>query len=169
MTDEWRPVDGFPGYDVNAAGGVRSWKVAAGKPPRALTPKSDRGYHRVDLRVAGRTCGKLVHGLVARAFIGPPPPGQEVRHLNGVRCDNRVENLCYGTKRENAADKLLHGTAQRGERNGFAKLTETAVIEARRLRSLGMAYSKIARLIGCCEQHAREVVIGKMWKHVGGV
>jgi hypothetical protein len=53
---------------------------------------------------------RTVHSLMAEAFIGPRPDGQEVRHLNGQPADNRIENLTYGSKSENAYDSIEHGT-----------------------------------------------------------
>lgn len=75
---------------------------------RKLSPYiGDRGGHlRVDL--PGRRV--FVHQLVAEAFIGPRPDGQEVRHLNGDPADNRVQNLAYGTRSQNVADAIRHGT-----------------------------------------------------------
>ncbi|MDE2095631.1 MAG: HNH endonuclease [Patescibacteria group bacterium] len=73
----------------------------------------------------------LVHRLVLEAFIGPCPPGMECRHLNGNRSDNRLENLCWGTRIENVEDKRKHGTILRGEMNPNAKLTADTVIQIR--------------------------------------
>ena len=56
---------------------------------------------------------KYVHQLILKAFIGEPPKGQEVRHLNGIPTDNRLENLEYGTRSENIHDIYLQGKSWR--------------------------------------------------------
>lgn len=68
------------------------------------------GHLRVDIH------GKheYVHRLVAKAFIGPEPAGQEVRHLNGNPSDNRAVNLAYGTRSQNTLDTVRHGTYANG-------------------------------------------------------
>jgi len=48
--------------------------------------------------------------LVATAFHGPCPDGQQCRHLNGDPADNRSDNLKWGTPSEQAHDKVRHGT-----------------------------------------------------------
>lgn len=50
-----------------------------------------------------------VHQLVARAFIGPCPPGLEVRHKDGNPANNHIDNLEYGTRADNMQDRLNHG------------------------------------------------------------
>lgn len=73
--------------------------------------KPFRGDARGHLRVSvdgGRR--PYVHQLVAEAFIGPTPDGMEVRHLNGAYNDNRLSNLAYGTRAQNVADSIAHGT-----------------------------------------------------------
>ena len=56
-----------------------------------------------------------VHRLVALAFLGQPPVGKYlVRHLNGDKRDNRVENLAWGDDADNMADSLLQGAIKRG-------------------------------------------------------
>lgn len=101
-TEEWRPISGFPGYEVSSLGRVVSHR---GREPREIGAVVS-GYLRV--RLSRRDVA--VHALVAAAFIGPRPEGQEVRHLNGNPLDNRVQNLAYGTHSENMQDSLLHGT-----------------------------------------------------------
>ena len=51
----------------------------------------------------------LVHALVAEAFLGPRPEGQQVRHVNTDSRDNRATNLAYGTHLDNAQDAVRHG------------------------------------------------------------
>ena len=76
----------------------------------------------------------LVHRIVCEARHGPPPtPKHEAAHLCGNGHDGCVnrKHLYWGTPKENCADRLLHGTHTRGERNGIAKLTEAQVLEIR--------------------------------------
>jgi hypothetical protein len=73
------------------------------------------GYQRVGIPPLGdenpNTTQRDVHRLMCEAFHGPPPSDDAVvRHLNGIRTDNRPENLRWGTPAENTADMLRHGT-----------------------------------------------------------
>lgn len=47
--------------------------------------------------------------LVGEAFLGPRPDGLETRHLDGNPANNSARNLRYGTKSENAQDRVRHG------------------------------------------------------------
>src|SRR5512139_228904 len=119
MIEEWRPVVGFPGYEVSSHGRVRSLDRTVvrsdGIPQRVKscvlrpTPTSE-GYLRVGLRHDGTERKKGVHVLVATAFHGPCPDGLECRHLNGDPADNRPDNLLWGTPSENTLDRVRHGT-----------------------------------------------------------
>lgn len=112
-----RDIPDFPGYRASAAG--RVWSDKRG---RYLTPNSGKdGYLRVGLRQEGRTRTVYVHRLVALAYLGPCPEGQEVRHLNGCPADNRVENLAYGTHLENMADMRAHGGNAQARRTHCAQ------------------------------------------------
>lgn len=105
----WVNIDGLDGYQVNENGQVRrlerqdrlgrTWRemILAGH----VDPK---GYLRYFIQ--GKV--RFAHRLVAHAFIGPCPPGQEVLHIDGTR-NNHVSNLRYGTRSENTADKVRHG------------------------------------------------------------
>ena len=70
----------------------------------------------------------LIHQLVLDAFVGPRPDGMECRHLNGVRTDNRLSNLRWGTRSENQQDSLQHGThgglGIYGEKHHSSKLSD---------------------------------------------
>lgn len=69
------------------------------------------GYLRCRVSVDGKNIDVRIHRLVCEAFHGlPTPEAPDVRHLNGIKTDNRAENLCWGTKSENMLDKQRHGT-----------------------------------------------------------
>lgn len=114
--ERWLPIPGYEGrYDVSDQGRVRSWLLWHGDTgPRVISQNhtgSRQQYLAVSLWHAnGTRRTATVHRLVGEAFIGPRPDGLDTRHLNGNSEDNRIENLTYGTKRENQADSIRHGT-----------------------------------------------------------
>jgi hypothetical protein len=117
---DWRPVPGYPGYAVSLYGAVASRRHRNGLPAkswRLLTPVRDgKGYPCYRLSRPGHKPKWFgAHQLVMLAFVGPPGPGQVVRHvLTNDPWDCRLENLAYGTQAENCADKAAHGTYQAG-------------------------------------------------------
>jgi hypothetical protein len=103
---EWRTVQSFPLYAVSDEGQVRNTRT--GKMLKASFGK--RGYRTVGLWLNGKSWNKTVHNLVAETFIGPRPPGLQVRHLDGDPGNNTPNNLRYGTYSENRFDSVRHGT-----------------------------------------------------------
>ena len=66
------------------------------------------GYPTVTLGKRGQ---HRVHRLVMLAFVGPCPPGKEVCHQDGVFANVWLDNLYYGTRKQNIEDAVRHGTA----------------------------------------------------------
>lgn len=109
----WRPVVDFEGlYEVSDAGRVRRTGKAArhgkgrgggARLGHVLAPlKNRQGYRAVQLWRGGEGAMRLVHVLVATAFLGPPPDRQEVNHRDGDKTNNALANLEYVTRSENA-------------------------------------------------------------------
>lgn len=147
MREHWRPVPGlFGSYEASNLGRVRSVERIAsdGRKLRGkvLRPSSQRSGHRgVSLSKGGRVVKRRVHVLVLQSFKGFAPAGQETRHRNGDPADNRLANLCYGTRRQNALD--MYSTGKRaGERSHFAKLSDARARRLYRLR--GVVSSRVA-------------------------
>ena len=69
---------------------------------------NQRTYYLVTLCVERRRLSRMVHTLVAEAFLGPRPSGLNIRHLDGDSFNNHCDNLCYGTQKQNRADSLVH-------------------------------------------------------------
>jgi hypothetical protein len=98
MKEIWRKIEGFSNYEVSSEGRVRN--VETGKVLRSMIAKD--GYHRIGLYLKGKPKSHLIHRLVATTFIPNPESKKEVNHINGCKADNRVENLEWSTRSENA-------------------------------------------------------------------
>jgi HNH endonuclease/NUMOD4 motif len=156
-------------YEVSNQGRIR--RLTPGPrtfPGKVLKPMLRAGgYPFVHLREPGRTRHRRVHILVANAFLGPTPPGKEVNHINGNRCDPRLSNLEYVTRGGNQRHAYLIGlkVAIKGERNPASRLSEGDV---KTIRSLGgiMAKRAIARKFGIHPKTVRDILCRKIWKHI---
>jgi hypothetical protein len=107
----WSPVPGYEGhYEVSRDGLVRSLS-RRGFDGRSVKEKylalrpSGIGYLAVHLRKDNTHKYLYVHRAVAEAFIENPLHRPEVNHKNGVKTDNRVENLEWATRSEQELHK----------------------------------------------------------------
>lgn len=170
MNEIWQAHPEFPCYDISNMGRVRSWhngKHGWRTEPKLLNFKvGSNGYLSGSLSYQGKKRSCSVHTMVLETFCGPKPEGWEVRHINGDRTDNRLENLAWGTAKQNAADKKLHGTENLGERNGMAKLTADQVSEARILRKTGMKVQTLADHYGVSIGTMSTALRGVTWGHL---
>lgn len=159
--ESWRRIPGrWAEYEVSNRGRVRHARTLVQK---KLTVQPN-GYTAVTFQSGGRQNRQTVrvHVLLAAAFIGPRPPGQLVRHLDGDRSRNVEGNIAYGTPLENADDARLHGTVCRGEQNGQSKLTEGAVAALRQLRGL-IPQTVLATWLGVTQDVISKAQRGETW------
>ncbi|MCG4280847.1 NUMOD4 motif-containing HNH endonuclease [Lacticaseibacillus saniviri] len=104
--EKWKWVPGYEGkYEVSDAGRVKSYAVK--KDGYLLSNKrlNADGYIHVRFGGGGKPKEFLLNRLVAELFIGPAPEGKDtVNHINGVKTDNRVENLEWASR----SDQMYH-------------------------------------------------------------
>ena len=97
IADEWVVCKDYPSYMINRKGETKSLLTN-----KILKPaKVKTGYMCVSLRKNGESKTVRVHRLLAKAFIPNPDNKPHVDHINGVRDDNRLENLRWCTNQEN--------------------------------------------------------------------
>lgn len=158
-----RGIDRFPKYAFSRDGDVVSY---VHKKPRVLRPIRVGQYAGVTiLNGDGEAERHYVHRLICEAFHGKPKDGQQCRHLNGDRSDQRAENLAWGTPSENNRDKDAHNTSPKGERNPMAKLTADAVLKMRLIRAeTGAPFYKIAGAFGVSAMTAHRAITEKTWR-----
>lgn len=141
LTEEWRPVVGWEGlYSVSSLGRVRGQSSGV-----ILSPANSYGYRQVMLWKNNRAHSRMVHVLVAEAFIGPKPPGSDVNHINMCRGDNTPGNLEYLSRSQNALHASSHGALRRPSGRKVPKADIQSII---RRRQDGETYLSIALSYG---------------------
>lgn len=164
-TEIWKPIVGYEGiYSVSSCGRVRrEVNTKAAKAGYFLAGHINRaGYNRICLyRQGEKRKSEFMHRVVAAAFIGPRPTALQVNHLNGIKSDNRIENLEYCSPSMNTR----HFFATKG----FKKSPTNAMI-ARVIRRLQSLYGwRTKDLCGMFKIHSRtvhEIVSGNHWNYV---
>ena len=163
-----RPIRDFESrYSITEDGTVISFYNGRGKRsvPRILRPWiTSSGYYHVLLQHNKKIVHKLVHRLVAEAFIPNPQKKPQVNHKDGQKLNNHVSNLEWCTSSENNRHAIDTGLARfaRGEDAGAAKLTVNDVREIRALRNR-MSTVDIAKKYGIAQHHVSRIQNKQLW------
>lgn len=142
----WKDIEGYEGrYQVSNFGRVRSFANHNGsiiQIPKILKENlSTEGYSRIRFYKNGVGKDYFIHRLVAKVFISNPENKPCVNHINGIKTDNRVENLEFCTYSENTLHAYRNRLeiSKKGENVYNAKLTNE---QAKQIRKEYIPYSK---------------------------
>lgn len=172
----WAPVVNREGsYEVSSLGRIKSLT-------RNIIVKSNNNSYikRVPERIRilglnpqgyrtihyGKGATRLVHREVATSFIPNTNMLPFVNHINGVKTDNRVENLEWCTREYNERHAILSGLkSSLGSNNTMAKLDELSVLLIRKLSTEKSAY-ELGKMFNVHPYTIRRVINRETWDHV---
>ena len=163
----WNDINGYEGlYQVSSLGTIKSlarftpnqWSETS----RFIEEKTlsyqltKDGYPTIKLSKNGNAIRYRIHRLVALCFLENPFGKEQVNHINGIKTDNRVENLEWATQNENQLHACKNGLKLR-------KLTESDVLKIRNDKRTG---SEIAKDYNITFQTVSEIKNKKIWAWV---
>ena len=180
---ECKPIPGFPRYFADTNGeiwrmknkrkykhrnGLGTGKVI-GRYLKKLKPSVRvRGYLFTSFSLKHKPYPKSIHRVIASVFIPNPDNKPYVCHKNDITSDNRVENLFWGTAKENTQDCIRkeRRNTRKGETHGCHKITEAMVKYIRLRFKQGSRQCEIQKELNIPKSMVHRVVLKKTWKHI---
>lgn len=158
-TEEWRDVPGYEGrYQASSLGRIQG--------PRGLNKpfKNRDGYLVATLYTRDGKVRTGVHRLVALAFIPNPEDKPQTNHKNGIRTDNRPENLEWVTCSENNLHRrrVLKGGGGRPKKPVVC--LDTGVVYASITEAAEATGAGIDKILSCCKGR-RNMTHGLRWAY----
>ena len=178
-TELWKPIEGFPDYEISNMGRVKSLdrtikyinngiRFVKGK---ILKPGKDKdGYFYVNLMLKKKPATIKIHSLVIGRFgESKPTPKHECNHIDGVKQNNWNSNLEWLTHAENMNHAKEAGLcpSQKGDLNGNCKLSENKVNQIRKLYSSGeYTYKQLCDKFEISLSVIGNIITFKTWGHL---
>lgn len=125
----WYEVEGYEEYHrISNYGRIkvlsRTWKTGSNysisrqKSEQIITPTMSKGYMVVTLVKNGKLKQHLVHRMIAKAFIPNPNKFSCINHINGIKHDNRIDNLEWCSVQYNTLHSYMKGLQIPKKRGG---------------------------------------------------
>jgi len=164
----WKVVIGYEGlYQVSNFGNVKSLGNEFSRKERLLKPSlQSKGYFNVVLQKNGKRKTVLVHRLVAEHFIPNIKNKPQVNHINGIKTDNRAENLEWLSHRENLDHAIENNLVLKGDKNPTSKLKENDVITIHNFLSKGICIEVLSKKYNVSFDTISGIRSGRYWKYL---
>ena len=177
IQEVWKDINGYEGiYLISNLGRVKILpriKINKGgciisKEKFLKIWKSGDGYSGVAL-YSDKQKKYLLHRLLATAFILNPDNNPCINHINGIKNDNRLDNLEWCTVSENTQHSFDTGLQKPaiGETNAMSKLTEKQVLEIKQRLNSGESCNSISILYNISRMAVSHIKNNRRWKHLG--
>ena len=168
----WKDVIRYEGsYQVSNFGRVKSlgagetWNSSSRILKNAIRQS---GYSQIDLCNDGRKKSYKISRLVAQAFISNPENKPQVNHINGIKNDDRMENLEWVNGKENMQHAWSTGLKKplKGNQCSWSKLTEKQVRVIKHCINLGMTDKEISKYFYNNQSIISSIRYKKSWTHI---
>lgn len=166
--ERWLPLKLFPWpYEVSDKGRVRSLNYNRTGVTKILKTSINRGgYPYIVLRTT-KSVARTVHALVTHVWIGLRPKELAVNHINGIKTDNRLENLEYVTYSRNSKHSFEVGLqCNKGIQHSQARLDDDKVRLIRKMIKSGIPRKDIAHEFGVTTGMIANIHLKRNWNHV---
>ena len=174
MKEIWKDIDGYEGlYQISSFGSVKALSrykyngfshYQTKETIKKLT-KNAQGYHAVGLSKDRRNSTKLVHRLVAFAFLDNPNNFNVVHHKDNNRINNNVDNLELTTLRQNLIYAIEEKRHAFGERAASAVITEHQAITVIELLKIYRT-NEVSLITGIKYGIVKSIKYKKAWNHI---
>lgn len=176
----WKDVKGYEGlYQVSNLGRFKSLErvLIRNRKGNSKLPIKEKilkpyyckkGYLRIGFRKDKKLITFSTHRIIAQHFIDNPENKPQINHINGIKDDNRIENLEWCTPSENLKHSydILNRKPMRGSMSGVSKLTDLEVLEIKNLfnkkillKDIALKYKVSLKAIECIKYKLT-------WKHL---
>ncbi len=160
----FKKIKGYEYYHISNLGYVKSLKFNKEIILKNVISGGGGGYYSVVLCLNNIKKRHFIHRLIAEYFIQNPENKPQVNHKNGIKTDNRVENLEWCTSKENTRHAHNTGLVNiKGENHYKSKLTESDVVF---IRNSKKSNSELANLFNVDRSNIRYIRIYKSWRHI---
>lgn len=163
----WKPILGYEKqYKISTIGRIKRISTRTGQPQNRIRKQEINKYGYAQIILCKNAIRKnfLVHRLVMSTFFGSS--NLWVNHKNGIKTDNRPENLEYVTPEENEAHAVRMGLKSRGENHHLAKLTNAKVVSILTRANNGESNGSLAKEFGVSKALIGRIVRRLQWKHI---
>lgn len=120
MEEIWKTIEDYPNYMISSMGRVKS--LWFGKEKILKIRNDSDGYVLINFHKNKKQITFKVHRLVAQAFIPNSENKPHIDHINGIRDDNRVENLRWVTEKENNNNPIHRNKISENKKMIFSHL-----------------------------------------------
>lgn len=165
----WIEIPGYEDeYEISSDGEIRSKRNSTSSKKLKVLKHYilPTGYLQTCLSKKGKQTKFYIHRLVLAAFLRPPIKGETVNHINGIKPDNRLENLEYMSREDNVRHGVyVLGFSKSGTNHHNAKLTENDVLQIRLLAET-QTHQSISTMYPISRANVTNIVNRRNWKHL---